>query len=316
MHDFGIVFDPVFKRHITGPGHPERPERLDAIGSGLEWSGVLSTAYRIQPEPVERALLERIHTREYIDRVAECCRLHHPLIDEHDCSICGDSYEIALLAAGSVVKAARYILRGELKRAFCAARPPGHHAERDRAMGFCLFANVALAAEAAKHEFGLERVLIVDWDVHHGNGTQHIFEADPAVLFVSLHGHPSAMYPGTGYAEEVGVGAGKGFTLNLPMMPGSGDVEYREAFERHVIPAADRFGPQLVIISAGFDAHADDPLGNTRVSDDGFVWMLRQLMALSDRHCGGRLLSVLEGGYNLDVLKRCVTEHVRMLAGE
>ena len=316
MHPFGILFDREFKRHVTGPGHPERPERIDAIGSGLEWSGMLAMSERIKPEPIARDLLARIHSPEYIARAEEACRLQMPLIDEHDCSICGDSFDAALRAAGGVASAARRICSGELQRAFCAVRPPGHHAERDRAMGFCLFANVALAAEVARTEFGLQRVLIVDWDVHHGNGTQHIFEADPNVLFISLHGHPATLYPGTGYSEESGIGPGKGFTINLPMLPGAGDREYQHAFEHHVVPAADRFAPQLVIISAGFDAHADDPLGNIRLSDDCFVWMLQRLITLADRHCNGRILSVLEGGYHLDVLKRCVTEHVRLLAGE
>lgn len=315
MKPIAIAFSDEFRRHDTGPGHPERPERLDAVRAALEWSGLLSGALPVRPTPLDRKSLERVHPPAYIDRVRDQCAAGSAVVDEPDCSICPASYDVALLAAGAVVEATRHVAAGEAQHAFCAVRPPGHHAERDRAMGFCLFANVALAVQAARHEFGLQRIAVVDWDVHHGNGTQHIFEADPDVLFVSLHGHPATLYPGTGYEHEIGVGAGEGFTLNIPMHPGSRDADYREAFERSVLPRLAAFEPQLLFVSAGFDAHADDPLGNQRLSDDAFAWMTQQLLAVADRHASGRLISVLEGGYNLGVLRRCVGEHVRLLAG-
>jgi len=311
---FGLVFDEQFKRHVPAHGHPERPLRLDAVAAGLEQAGVLRHALRVPAEPVGLELLERLHARPYIQRLEQACRDGRPFIDDPDSSICRETYAVALRAAGAVVEAARRIGSGDLKRAFCAVRPPGHHAERDRSMGFCMFNNVALAARVLRDEFGLERLAILDWDVHHGNSTQHAFESDPSVLFISLHGHPDFLYPGTGYAEERGVGAGAGYTLNVPLLPGTTDKQYLAEFETHVLPAMQRFEPQAILISAGFDAHADDPLGNLSLSDEAYRFMLRQVLRLADSFAAGRVLSVLEGGYNLDVLRRCVADHVRMLA--
>ena len=182
-------------------------------------------------------------------------------------------------------------------------------------MGFCLYNNVALAAEALRAECGASRLAIVDWDVHHGNGTQHIFEDDPDVLFVSLHGHPDALYPGTGYAHERGRGRGEGATLNVPLEPGTGDAAYRRAFEAQVQPVIERFGPEVVLISCGFDAHKDDPLGILELTDATFAWLTDQILALADRCAQGKTVSVLEGGYDLSVLGRCATTHGRLLAG-
>ena len=316
MSDVGLVLDPRFKRHDTGPGHPERPARIDAIESGLEWSGLLAACQRIEAAPIDVALLDSVHAPGYAARVRAACEAGRRFIDSPDSAIGPESYEVARLAAGGVVEAARRVASGRLRRAFCAVRPPGHHAEYDRSMGFCLFNNVALAAHVMRQEHGLERLLILDWDVHHGNGTQHLFEADAGVLFISIHGDPQYLYPGTGFAHERGVGPGEGFTLNVPMPPGAGDEEYAAAFTEQVLPAVERYAPQVVLISAGFDAHAGDPLAESRVTDDGFVWMARQTLRLAERHAAGRVLSVLEGGYNLDVLKRCVAEHVRILCEE
>jgi len=314
--NLGLVYDERYKTHDAGFGHPERPARLEAIMSGLEWSGEVAVARRITAVPVSLDLLHRVHAPAYVARVKAVCEAGRPFIDTPDCGICAVSHEIALLAAGGVVEAARCIGSGELKRAFCAVRPPGHHAEYDRAMGFCFYSNIVLAAYTLRHECGLERVAIVDWDVHHGNGTQHLLEEDPTALFISLHGHPDHLYPGTGYEWETGRGAGEGFTINIPMMPGAGDSEYEAAFEKRVLPALDRFAPQALLISAGFDAHAADPLANLELSDDAFVWMLRRLLKTAEKHSAGRVLSVLEGGYNLEVLRRCVSEHVHVLANE
>ncbi|MBI5864715.1 MAG: histone deacetylase [Planctomycetes bacterium] len=313
MSRLAIVHDPVFKRHDTGFGHPERPARLDAVGAALEWSGVLPGALRIEPRPIAFEDLVRLHDSAYIRRVEQACQESRDHLDEADCIICPETYQTALRAAGAVADAARAVARGDAHAGFCAVRPPGHHAERDRAMGFCLFGNIALAADVVRREFNYQRVLILDWDVHHGNGTQSLFYADAGVLFISLHGHPAHLYPGTGYAQEIGVGAGEGYTMNIPLMPEAGDADIEDAFNRQVIPRVRAYKPEFVLLSAGFDAHADDPLGILRISDDGFVWMARRVIDLARQFAGGRILSVLEGGYNLETLRRCVAEHIHVL---
>lgn len=314
MSRFGIAFDPRFKRHLTGPGHAERPERLDAVAAALEWNGLLQRAARIEATPIDLSIVRRLHAPEYVERLRRACAENAPYIDAPDSAICPESFEIGRLAAGAVVEAARRIAVGEIDRAFCAVRPPGHHAEEDRSMGFCLFNNVALAAQVLRFDHGFERVLILDWDVHHGNGTQHLFDADPTVFFISLHGHPDVLYPGTGYADEVGVGPGHGFTLNIPFRPGARDADYQQAFREAVIPAIEGFRPEIILLSCGFDAHHADPLGCISLTEDGFHWMLGELLTLAQRYCEGRLLSVLEGGYDLEALRRCTAEHVAQLS--
>ncbi|MBK8914750.1 MAG: histone deacetylase [Phycisphaerales bacterium] len=312
--DFAILFDPLFERHGTGPGHPERPSRLAAIGAGLRSAGLIDgAAPLLTPVPIADDLLHRIHTPEYVRRVSEHCREKRRFIDVPDSAICAESEEIARLAAGGVVEAARRIGHGALRRAFCAVRPPGHHAERDRSMGFCLYNNIALAAAALRDEFAMQRIAIVDFDVHHGNGTQHAFESDARVLFVSTHGHPRFLYPGTGQEHETGIGPGAGFTLNVTFMPDEGDAAHRRALEERVLPALRDYQPQVLLLSAGFDAHADDPLGCLALTDEHFTWMTAALLEATAASTNGRVLSVLEGGYNLDVLRRCVPAHVRQL---
>jgi acetoin utilization deacetylase AcuC-like enzyme len=314
MKRLGILHDEVFKRHDTGRGHPESAARLDAVAAGLARANVLREAFRIEPQPIDRELLEARHHRDYIERFRQACLQNRPIIDVPDCTICPESYEVALLAAGGTVEAARRVAAGDVRRAFCAVRPPGHHAEQSRALGFCMFNNVALAADVLRGECGLERVLILDWDVHHGNGTQHAFYSDPTVMYISLHGHPEYLYPGTGFPEEYGHGEGRGTTLNLPFLPGATDAEYREAFETRVIPAVRSFEPQAIILSTGFDAHRADPLGNVMLTGGMFTEMLHHTLELAERYSEGRVLSVLEGGYNFDVLTTCVADHVKMLA--
>jgi acetoin utilization deacetylase AcuC-like enzyme len=314
MKRLGILHDEVFKRHDTGRGHPESAARLDAVAAGLARANVLREAFRIEPQPIDRELLEARHHRDYIERFRQACLQNRPIIDVPDCTICPESYEVALLAAGGTVEAARRVAAGDVRRAFCAVRPPGHHAEQSRALGFCMFNNVALAADVLRGECGLERVLILDWDVHHGNGTQHAFYSDPTVMYISLHGHPEYLYPGTGFPEEYGHGEGRGTTLNLPFLPGATDAEYREAFETRVIPAVRSFEPQAIILSTGFDAHRADPLGNVMLTGGMFTEMLYHTLELAERYSEGRVLSVLEGGYNFDVLTTCVADHVKMLA--
>jgi len=315
VRDLAIAFDEKLRWHDPGPGHPERPQRLDTVRAALEEAGVLSTALRVATEPADANVLTRVHAPEYVERVRQACQAGLPYLDEPDCAICPASFDLARLAAGLVVQAARHVAAGDARRAFCAIRPPGHHAERNRGMGFCLFNNVALAAATLKQEFGLNRLLILDWDLHHGNGTQHCFESDPDVLFISLHEDPRYLYPGTGFAHETGRGAGEGTTINVPLAPGSGDKQVREAFENRILPAAECFQPQIVLISAGFDAHRDDPLGHLSFSDAIYGWMLQRLLEVAGRHAGGRVVSVLEGGYRLDALHRCVRDHVETLLG-
>lgn len=315
MAKTGILLDERFRRHATGAGHPESPARLTIIRDALNSAGLLDACQRIEPVPVSDAVMQYVHTREYLTRLDAACRQGYPYIDVPDSAICPESYEIAKLAAGGVVEAARLVAGGELKRAFCAVRPPGHHAEADRSLGFCLLNNIAIAACVLKREFKLDRLLILDFDVHHCNGTQHTFDADPSVLVISLHGHPNYLYPGTGFAEEVGVGPGRGYTMNIPFAPGATDDDYRAAFSDRIIPAVARYAPRMILVSAGFDAHDEDPLGNLALSDDIFAWMTRAIVELAERHADGRVVSVLEGGYDAGVLSRCVPEHVRLLQG-
>jgi acetoin utilization deacetylase AcuC-like enzyme len=227
--------------------------------------------------------------------------------------ICPGSYDIALLAVGGILKAADAVAQRTVSTAFCAVRPPGHHAEREHAMGFCLFNNVAVAARYVQETHGFGRVLIIDWDVHHGNGTQHIFDADPTVFYYSIHQYPH--YPGTGGPMERGTGEGKGTTLNTTVSAGADDARYIRAFEEDLAPAAEAFNPEFIILSAGFDAHVDDPLGETCMTAEGFSELTSRVMKIADRHAEGRLLSVLEGGYDLQALSESVDTHLRTLIG-
>lgn len=316
MHRTGLVLDDRFCRHDTGHGHPESASRLKVIATALRDSGLVDRCERVEPISAPLATVQLVHASAYLSRLDAACRQGYPYIDVPDSAVCPESFDIALLAAGSVMQAARRVGRGELERAFCAVRPPGHHAEPDRSMGFCLLNNVAIAACVLKLELGFDRIAIVDFDVHHCNGTQRTFEADPSVLVISLHGHPRYLYPGTGFEEETGVGAGRGYTVNIPFTPAATDADYRAAFDDRVLPALERYAPQFLIISAGFDAHADDPLGNLDLTDEAFAWMTRDLLRVADAHADGRVISVLEGGYNAGVLERCVPAHLRALLGD
>lgn len=309
----GLLIDLRYRRHVTGEGHPESPGRITVIHEALSRTGLIDQCTAIEAGPASDALIQHVHTHAYLTRLDAACRQGYPYIDVPDSAICPESYDIARLAAGGVIEAARRVAGGSLRRAFCAVRPPGHHAERDRSMGFCLLNNIALAAMVLKHECHIDRILILDFDVHHCNGTQHTFEEDPSVLVISLHGHPRFLYPGTGWEEETGSGAGQGYTVNIPLEPGSGDDVLQTEFRQRVIPAVSRFAPQMILVSAGFDAHADDPLGNLSFTDDTYAWMTQAIVELAERHAKGRVVSVLEGGYDAQVLATCVPEHVRGL---
>ena len=292
QRSFRIVEDPRYQEHRGPTSHPERPQRLEAVGQAL--GEVASEVEALPARPAEEHEVLRVHGAEHWQTIESAARRAPGQLDP-DTYVSPASFEVARLAAGAVVDLARSVARGEARSGLAAVRPPGHHAEAGRAMGFCLFNNVAVAARALQAEEGLEKILILDWDVHHGNGTQHSFESDPSVFYASTHQFP--YYPGTGDAGEAGVGAGEGTTLNVPFPAGCGDDEYIGALQRLVSPAARWFRPQMILISCGFDAHRDDPLASMGVSGEGFLAMTRIVRALADELCDGRIAFVLEGGY-------------------
>lgn len=302
-----FVTHPDYARHLTGPGHPERPDRLRAIIEAVDRSGLEGQLRRITPEPAPPELLAAVHERKYVDQVRTISRTGGML--DPDTVVSPGSFEVALLAAGGAVAAVGAVLGDGLPAAFAAVRPPGHHALPGRGMGFCLFNNVALAATAALGEFGRTRVLIVDWDVHHGNGTQAVFYRSRRVLVVSLH--QEAWYPGTGAIRETGEGDGVGFTVNVPLPAGTGDQGYRHVLEEVVLPLIPAFGPELLLISAGYDAHAGDPLGGMRLTAAGFG----MLTALVRGSYTGPVAAVLEGGYDLRQLAASVVATIGALGG-
>ncbi|MBW2135359.1 MAG: histone deacetylase [Deltaproteobacteria bacterium] len=313
MASTGYVYDERYLLHKAGTWHPERPERLKAIHQRLVESGLLEQLVLIKPYEAPLNWIETLHDREYIDKFRKACEKGQLIFQSADNGICRDSYKIALLAVGGVLAACDAMISGEISNAFCAVRPPGHHAERARAMGFCFFNNIALGARYLQEHHGLNRIAIVDWDVHHGNGTQHLFEEDPSVLYISLHEDPSCCYPGTGRKTEKGRGAGVGYTLNIPMAAHSGDAEYLQALKDMIIPALTEFRPDCLMISAGFDAHADDPLAHMNLSREGYQQMGQALAGFAQNYCGSRIITVLEGGYNLQVLAECIEDHIHIL---
>ena len=309
----GILYDDRFLDHDAGPGHPERRERLESVVKHLRGQPWFAGLTAVSPRPAEREWIEQIHDGKYIQRASEACRQGMPFLDVADVGICPESCDIACLAAGGALELADRMVAGEIQNGFSLSRPPGHHAERGMALGFCLFNNVAVVARYLQKQHGLDKILILDWDVHHGNGTQHTFEEDPSVLYVSTHQYP--YYPGTGAASETGIGRGAGTTVNCPMPAGATDTNYERAFRERILPEIDAFGPQAVIISAGFDAHRDDPLAQVNLSTGFFAWMSTRMMEVADKHAGGRIISLLEGGYNIDQLPLCIEAHLKVLAG-
>ncbi|MBI5178426.1 MAG: histone deacetylase [Nitrospinae bacterium] len=305
---FGYYFSPLFLEHDTGE-HPENAERLVAINREIE--KIVPRAEWIVPPDAAFEQIAAIHDGDYIHAVRDACEADIPALDL-DTPISPESYSAAVRAAGAACPAAESVMAGKLGRAFCAVRPPGHHAERARAMGFCLFNSVAIAARHAQSR-GAKKVAIIDWDVHHGNGTQHSFESDPTVMYVSTH--HIGIYPGTGYEHENGTGAGRGFTVNYPLPGGSGDSTYLSLFEHSLVPHVRAFAPDIIFISAGFDAHESDPLGGMTITDGGYAGMTAHLTRLADEVCGGRIVSLLEGGYNLATLGKTVAAHVKGLMG-
>ncbi|MCY2960199.1 MAG: histone deacetylase [Planctomycetota bacterium] len=300
----GFVAHADQERHDTGPGHPERAERHRAIVARIESSGLAAHLDRVEAVAVDPARLLLVHEGSHVANVERAIASGARILDDGDTRVSAGSWRAALLAAGGTLDAVDRVMDGRWRNAFVAARPPGHHAERGHAMGFCAFNNVAVAAAHLRQRHGLDRVAIVDWDVHHGNGTQHIFERDPSVYFASLHQWP--LYPGSGLADERGIGPGEGATRNCPLPPGSGDREWLSAFEDVVLRDLEAFAPQFVIVSAGFDAHADDPLGQTELTTGAYARMTSLLAQFARERCAGRLVLVLEGGYDLAALAASV----------
>jgi acetoin utilization deacetylase AcuC-like enzyme len=304
--NLGFLYSDTFLEHNTPSGHPERADRLRHLVKHLSASELWGGLRHLQPVAATAKNILAVHSERHIDLVRSVCKAGGGLLDEGDTYASGRSYDVAMLAAGCVLTAIDAVVGGRIDSAFCAVRPPGHHAEQDMPMGFCLFNNVAVGARNAQQRHGVERVAILDWDVHHGNGTQHIFEADPSVLYVSLHQYP--FYPGTGARNEQGTGKGRGYTLNVPFPAGTGEAEYLAAFKDEIVPLLKRFDPGLLIVSAGFDAHEDDPLANMKLTEDSFAKMTSMVKGIAP------IVSVLEGGYNLDALARSVEKHLSVLA--
>ena len=303
-----LLADPIFREHLAGTDQPERPERFDAVMEGLRSAGLLERLGRVESRPATEDELALCHTREYLRTAKRDVEAGHPYLSTGDTDITPNSWDVASRAAGGVLNAVDAVLTGAARNAFCAVRPPGHHATRSRGMGFCLFNNVALAARWAQSRHGIERVLIVDWDVHHGNGTQDIFYQDGSVFFFSTHQWP--LYPGTGRADETGAGAGEGATMNFPFPAGSGRAEILGAVQDALLPAMRKFRPELVLISAGFDSRVGDLLGRFTLTDEDFADLTRAMLEIGD----GRVISLLEGGYSLAGLASAAAAHVAVLA--
>ena len=307
----GLVYDPIYLEHDTGD-HVENSQRLVAAMSYLKETGIKEKLTCLPPRPALLEELEMIHTPEYISYVKSKAEKGGGWLDP-DTVMSPRSYEAALYAAGGLLVAVEEVMKGEVDNAFALVRPPGHHAIHDRAMGFCIFNNVAVAAKFALSKFSLNRVLIADFDVHHGNGTQDAFYADPKVLYFSTHQYP--FYPGTGWMDETGTGEGEGTTVNFPMAAGWSDEEYLRAFNEVLVPVARRFQPQLILVSAGFDAHWADQLAMMRVTITGFAQMVMILKNLAAELCQGRLVFTLEGGYNLRVVSSSIKAVFDVLLG-
>jgi acetoin utilization deacetylase AcuC-like enzyme len=291
-----LIYDQDYLIHTQGQ-HPERKERLDHIITALDDDELRGNYEMIEPKPAGLEQIALVHDRSYISSLEEACLSGKRFLDM-DTYIVPESYRIALLSAGGALTGLEKVMAKKGNKAFVLNRPPGHHAERSRAMGFCLFNNIAIAAEVARREYGISRIAIVDWDVHHGNGTQHSFEESSEVLFISTHQSPA--YPGTGSLGEVGSGAGEGYTVNIPLPPGCGDVEYRFCFEKVIIPILDQYQPELLLISAGQDAYHKDPLAGMSLTYSGYFYMAEALAAAARRWSEGRMLLCLEGGYHLE----------------
>jgi len=307
----GLVFSNEYLNHVTPEGHPESLRRAEVVMKGLADEGLVEKMQRIDPRLATREEVTRVHTPKYFETAKADVEHGLPDLSTGDTHIMERSFDVAMLAAGGVMSAVDAVIEGRVKNAFCVVRPPGHHATPTKGMGFCLFNNIAVAARhgQAKHKIG--KVLIADWDVHHGNGTQDVFYDDGTVMFFDTHQSP--WYPGTGDASENGTGKGLNCIFNNPFPAGAGRAEVYGAFETRLIDAANKFKPDLVMISAGFDSRAGDPLGQFKLTDEDFVDLTKLMLHIAKDYAGGRLVSVLEGGYNLRGLMKATTAHAKTL---
>ncbi len=307
-----FLYDPAFLMHQTGWKHPEKRQRLTAILDHLQKTGLWDQLIHLPVQPAPLDALTAVHTTGYIEQIRLACasgKLFKP--DEATVGSPG-TFNAALMATGAVLAALDAVMGEKAVNAFCAVRPPGHHALPDRAMGFCFFNHVAMGARYLQRRYGLRKIAIVDWDIHHGNGTQQIFYTDPTVFYFSVH-QDSLYPPHSGLASETGEGPGKGFTLNVPMPPGATNSDYQEVFARNLIPAMAKFRPEFILVSAGFDGHRDDQLATANLTESGFAALTRLVMLLAREYCQSRLVSVLEGGYSLSGLTASVEAHLRVL---
>jgi acetoin utilization deacetylase AcuC-like enzyme len=292
----GIVKDQRYLQHSAGAYHPESPERLAAVHAMLANPAMVDKFVQIAPREATHKEIEMVHALSYVEYIASTAGKDSVYLDP-DTATSPESYEIAKLAAGGLLNAIDSVMERKVGNAFALVRPPGHHAEYDRAAGFCIFNNVAIGAMHAINKYGLKKILIVDWDLHHGNGTQHSFEDDPRVLYFSTHQYP--YYPGTGSLQEIGRGKGAGYTINVPLSTGMGDADFVKIFRKILVPVANQYRPDFVLLSAGFDTYFQDPLGGMRVTPKGFAALTRMLLDIADACCAGRFVVVLEGGYHV-----------------
>lgn len=307
----GLVVDPVYREHDPGEGHPESPARYDAVVWGISQAVLPKALLELEPREAAESEIALCHGLGYMERVKRDVEEGRDTLSTGDTGINMRSLDAALMAAGGVIVAVDAVMGGKVANAFCAVRPPGHHATPTCGMGFCIFNNVAIGARYVQREYDLKRVLIVDWDIHHGNGTQEIFYRDPSVFYFSTHQWP--FYPGTGAFDDTGIGEGKGTTLNCPFASGSGRAEIVGAFRDKLVPAMKHFKPEFVFISAGFDGRAGDPIGHFVLTDADFEELTRMVLAIADEYAQGRVVSALEGGYDLQGLAAAAGAHVRAL---
>jgi acetoin utilization deacetylase AcuC-like enzyme len=308
----GIVRNSKYMEHWMGEYHPESPKRLEAIYAMLGEPDMAGKFVEVSVRPAEKREIMLVHSSGYVARLEATAGVEYTYLDP-DTQTCAASYDAAVLAAGGLCQAIAMVDSGELHNGFALVRPPGHHAERSQAKGFCLFNNVAIGARYAQESLHVSRLLIVDWDLHHGNGTQHCFEEDPGVLYFSTHQYP--YYPGTGAFDEVGRGKGRGFTVNVPLTIGYGDGEYLMIYEKVLKPVALEYRPEMILVSAGFDIYYGDPLGGMNVTPRGFAGLTRMVMDLANECCGGKVVLTLEGGYSVMGERDCVKEVLKELAG-
>jgi acetoin utilization deacetylase AcuC-like enzyme len=311
MGKLAYIYHPMFEKHNPGPGHPESPERLQSIQSFLKNKGFNNRYDLIKPEPASTETVSLVHAASYVESIANLIGVKRYVLDIGDTVLNEFSAEAAFLAAGAAEKSVELIFNEGYDKVFCAVRPPGHHAEYDGARGFCIFNNIAIAARIAQKRNYVKRILIIDWDLHHGNGTQNTFYQDDSVFYFSMHQFP--FFPGSGRDFETGEGKGKGFTFNIPLTSGTSEDEYIKIFESSLKKIESVFKPELILISAGFDAHELDPIGGMMITNEGYYKLTEITARLAQKYCGGRIISFLEGGYSFSGLSESIYEHLRCL---